>query len=193
MPQRISHEMVPARSAHSSAVISSSPWRPRRTTSSPGATSVVAAVDHQHVHGDHPGQGIAPSVDQDLGPGVEEPTGIAVGVAEGDRGDGGGAFQRPSSSVARSLADLDATNGDDVGAKRQGRHQALAGLFAAPTPATPRAGSRRARDRREPSCSRASGYPSAPALFAACTMRGATPRSSEVQRPPRRSARSGPE
>ena len=38
MPVTISYEMVPSRSAHSVAVISSSPCRPMSTTSSPAST-----------------------------------------------------------------------------------------------------------------------------------------------------------
>src|ERR1700689_3249830 len=36
-----------------------------------GRHGVIAAVDHQHVHGDHAGEGITLRVDKDLGTGVE--------------------------------------------------------------------------------------------------------------------------
>src|SRR5487761_1596418 len=38
---------------------------------------VVTAVDHQHVHGDHPRQRVARGVDEDFGTGVEEAPGVA--------------------------------------------------------------------------------------------------------------------
>src|ERR1700691_203362 len=80
-----------------------------------GRHGVIAAVDHQHVHGDHAGEGITLRVDKDLGTRVEETTGIAVGVAEGNGGDRGGCLQRPATLVARSLPRVGATHGDDMG------------------------------------------------------------------------------
>src|SRR5665213_2997562 len=94
-----------------------------------GLDDVVTAVDDQHVHRDRPRQGVARGVDQDFGARVEQPSGIAVGVTNGDRGDRGGALQGSAPQVTRALPDLGATNRDDVGAKREGGHESLAGLF----------------------------------------------------------------
>src|SRR5580692_7944062 len=44
-----------------------------------GRHGVIPAVDHQHVHRDHAGEGVSLSIDEHLGARVEEPTGIAVG------------------------------------------------------------------------------------------------------------------
>src|ERR1700691_3062740 len=51
-----------------------------------GGHGVVATVDHQHVHSDHASEGVTLPVDENLGARVKEPTGIAVGVSEGDGG-----------------------------------------------------------------------------------------------------------
>ena len=123
-------------------VISSSPWRPSRTTSSPGRDLVVAAVDQQLVHRHRAGQRVAPAVDEDLGAGVEQPARVAVGVAEGDGGHRAIARQRTAPPVAGPLA------GARRGAtRRRWARSVSAGAQAHPA-RPPRRSTRRAGTRR---------------------------------------------
>ena len=61
MPHTIVYAMVPIARAHAAAVISSSPWRPISTTSSPTSTGQVADVEHELIHRDRAGDRAAPA------------------------------------------------------------------------------------------------------------------------------------
>ena len=166
--------MVPTLVAQSQAVIRSAPWPPMSTTSSPGCDAVVvAAVDHDLVHGDAAGERAAAAADQHLAAGDAEPPGHAVGVADRHGGHRGRLRQRPAQPVGHAVARRHPAHVGDPRPQRQRRPEAGDQLVG---------GQRRARGdavQRDPAAhhvvagSRATAR--APAELQACTIGGRRP------------------
>src|ERR671918_755551 len=96
-----------------------------------GTNQVIAAVDHQVVHGHGPGDRVAAAADQDPAHVRQRPH-VAVGVADRHRGDGRLTLQPVAVAVRDGLAGREPPHHRDPGAKRHGRAEVNGALQLRP-------------------------------------------------------------